>query len=373
MEFTFQSFEILVIGLMVMGLVLAFIPVGKGDTRLRGYRISLKFMALSFVFLGSYCLVKARLPRELLYVPFFVSSHIQVCLLGLAHLNLINLNIVHRKQVAIHFSPMLACALLYAITRCFCPFVQLSGWQILFDSLTNPTVIVRIIWLFVYIGQILYYLVVFAKEEKAYNHALRNWVSDIPGKKYRLALCSFVGAQLAGLVSICICLTLNPFWGGLLNLMMLALYAFMCILLVQYPAIFFKISGLLSEDEKVAADSPSPQPVYVNWHALKDRIMTEKLYLTEGLTVDQLAGTLGISKYTLSKSVNTEEGVNFNTFIGRLRITEAQSIMKDRPDMTFAELASAVGFSEQSNFSRQFKSHTGFTPGEYRKHLQSTG
>lgn len=56
MEFTFQSYEILIIGLMVMGLFLAIIPVGRGDARLRGYRLSLIIMALSFICLGTYCL-----------------------------------------------------------------------------------------------------------------------------------------------------------------------------------------------------------------------------------------------------------------------------------------------------------------------------
>lgn len=371
MEFAPQSFEILIIGLMVMGFILAIIPVGRGDDRLRGYRISLKLMALSFVFLGVYCLFKARMPRELLYIPFFLSSHIQVCLLGLAHLNLINLNIVHRRQVAQNFLPMLICAALYALTRCFFPFVQLSSWQRVFGSLSNPTVVVRILWLAVYIGQILYYAVVFFREEKNYRQALGNWLSDAPGYKYRLAFHSFIGAQLAGLDSVCICLSLSPFWGGLFNLVMLALYAFMCGILVQYPSIFFNISDLIADAGKENRE-PVPVQAPVVWPSLKEKILENKYYLKEGLTVEQLAGMLGVSKYVLSKSVNTEEGVNFNTFIGRLRIEEAQSIMKENPEVAIAEIAAMVGYSEQSNFSRQFKASTGFTPGEYRKRMLSS-
>lgn len=369
MEFTFQSYEILMIGLMVMGLILAIIPVGKGDARMRGYRISLLFMALSFVFLGCYCLFKARLPRELLFIPFFISSHIQVCLLGLAHLNLINLNIVHRKQVVLNFLPMLVCAALYGISRCFFPFVRLSSWRILFDSLSNPTVIVRILWLVVYIGQILYYAVVFFKEEKEYSRALGNWLSDVSGTKYRLALFSFIGAQLAGLDSVCICLTLDRFWGGFFNLMMLVLYFVMCAFFIQYPAIFYKIYGLISDDIKEQSGSHAPQQAAADWTELKDRILAEKLYLAEGLTVDQLSAALGVGKSALSRSINSLEGVNFNTFIGRLRISEAQKLMTADPDIPFAQLAMNVGFTEQSNFSRQFKAITGFTPGEYRKNL----
>lgn len=353
-----------------MGLILAIVPVGKKDERLMGYRISLKFMSLSFVFLGFYCLFKARLPRELLFVPFFVSSHIQVCLLGLAHLNLINLTIVHRKQVFLNFVPMLVCVLFYAISRCFFPFVTLSSWQILFDSISNPTVIVRVLWLLVYIAQILYYAVFFFREESAYRRALANWFSDEPEGKYRLALYSFIGAQLAGLDSVCICLSLNPVWGGAFNLIMLALYFFMCVLFIQYPAIFYNISDLIaSPDQDMMLDDSSSQQNADEWPELKDRILADKLYVTERLTVEQLADTLGVSKYVLSKWINTKEGVNFNTFIGRLRVSEAQAIMIDNPDLTLTAIATKVGFSEQSNFSRQFKAVTGFTPGEFRKRL----
>lgn len=368
MEFTLQSYEILIIGLMVMGLFLAIIPVGSGDTRLRGYRISLILMALSFISLGTYCLFKARLPRELLFIPFFMSSHIQVCLLGLAHLNLLSLSIVRRRQVLLTFLPLLACAVVYAIVQSLCPFVRLTSWDTLFHSLSNPSVVVRILWLLVYIGQIIYYAFIFFRQEKIYSEELGNFLSDAPDAKYRLALYSFIGALLAGIDSVCICLTLDKFRGGLFNLIMLALYAVMCAFFVQYPSIFFKISGIVADEPD---DSPASPQDEDTWPALKERISAKKLYLTEGLTVEQLAGTLAVSKHTLSKMINTKEGMNFNTFIGSLRVGEAQAMMREHPEMSFSELSAAVGYSEQSNFSRQFKAITGFTPREYRKRLQT--
>ncbi|MCQ2133886.1 MAG: AraC family transcriptional regulator [Bacteroidales bacterium] len=367
MEFTLQSYEILIIGLMVMGLFLAIIPVRPVDTRLRGYRISLILMALSFIFLGTYCVFKARLPRELLFIPFFVSSHLQVCLLGLAHLNLLNLNIVRRKQILLNFCPMLACAAVYLAVQLLCPFVRLTSWHILFHSLTNPGVVVRVVWLFVYIGQIIYYAVVFFRQERIYSEELGNFLSDAPDSRYRLALYSFIGALAAGFDSVCICLTLDKFWGGLFNLVMLALYAVMCALFVQYPSIFFKISSIVAGAPE---RTPSGGRADDSWPVLKERISAEKLFIVEGLTLEQLAGTLRVSKDSLSKMINTKEGVNFNTFIGALRVAEAQSRMQEHPEMSFSDLATAVGYSEQSNFSRQFKAITGFTPGEYRKRIQ---
>ena len=367
MEFTLQSFEILSIGLIVMGLFLAVIPVGHGDTRLRGYRISLKVLALSFVCLSTYCLLKAKMPRELLYVPFFVSSHIQVCLLGLAHLNLLNLNIVHKKMVLLNFCPLFSCVAVFALVQQFFPFVNLTSWEILFNSLSNPSVIVRILWLLVYISQILYYAVIFFREERTYYRELGNFLSEKPNAKYRLALFSFIGALLAGADSICICLTLNKFWGGVFNLIMLLIYAAMCLCFIKYPAIFFRVSSVISDTPEERTELQPTTP----WSSLKQKIREDKLYLAEGLTIDQLANMLNINKRVLSYMINTMEGANFNTFIGRLRTSEAQEIMKKHTDLSLSEIAFKVGYSEQSNFSRQFKSVTGFTPGDYRKKLQT--
>jgi AraC family transcriptional regulator len=40
-------------------------------------------------------------------------------------------------------------------------------------------------------------------------------------------------------------------------------------------------------------------------------------------------------------------------------------------DASLGEIAAAAGFSDQSHFSRTFKSYLGITPGEYRKIIRS--
>ena len=75
------------------------------------------------------------------------------------------------------------------------------------------------------------------------------------------------------------------------------------------------------------------------------------------------------SRTVLSNAINQEEGMNFNSFINRLRILESQRIMKSEPSLSFQELAERVGFSEQSNFTNAFKHWTGRTPREYKEYL----
>ena len=73
------------------------------------------------------------------------------------------------------------------------------------------------------------------------------------------------------------------------------------------------------------------------------------------------------SRTYVSNLVNTSENGNFNTFINKLRIAEAERLIKSRPELTLSEVANAVGYSEQSNFTKQFRLVTGKTPSQFRK------
>ena len=59
--------------------------------------------------------------------------------------------------------------------------------------------------------------------------------------------------------------------------------------------------------------------------------------------------------------------MNFNAFINRLRVQEAQRLMSEQPELSLREIAEQVGYTEQSNFTRYFKQWSGRTPGEWGK------
>ena len=77
-----------------------------------------------------------------------------------------------------------------------------------------------------------------------------------------------------------------------------------------------------------------------------------------------------MNRTTVSNMVNAHEKMNFNAFINHCRIDEARELIARRPERSFAEIADTVGYSEQSNFARQFRSVTGMTPSQYRYSLQ---
>ena len=344
------SYYVLLIALFLLGVVFFFIPVRK-DPRLRCYRVSLRLIALSYIALGFYCIFKGRYPQQLVSIPFLGMANLQAVLLGLSHLNLVmpdrDGKEVRRIVTAALAPPLIWCAL-YVSVRLFSDHIPLLSYDLLPACWWRPEVLVRELWLLSYIGQIVWFALLFFRAEKPLR---------LP-----LIRTSFILALSVGITTIGITLNLSTGAAVILNYAILILYIAMGILYIQYPAIFFKVSTLLFDEDALSEAG--------RWEKLKEEIVDRALYLRTGITQEEMAAELGISRNRLSAMVNACEGTNFSTFIGRLRVDEAKQSMQENPRLPLSEVAWASGFSDASNFSRQFKKITGESPAEYRKKLQ---
>lgn len=125
-----------------------------------------------------------------------------------------------------------------------------------------------------------------------------------------------------------------------------------------------KMTGFDVEEEK----KEEPLRAEIVESAMKRWLNSkDKPYLKEGLALSDVADQMGISGPQLSYYLNHYLGVNFNSWINRLRIGEAKRLMEANPQMQISDVASAVGYSEIAVFSRNFKKAEGITATEYRK------
>ena len=338
------SYYVLLIALFLLGLVFFFIPV-RQDERLRHYRISLRLIALSYIALGVYCIFKWRYPQQLFSIPFLAMANLQAILLGVSHVNLVAPARVGRRFVLTAVAPPLAWTIVYGIVRLFCPHAELLSYGMLAQWWYAPEVLVRILWLLSYVVQVVWFALVFFRDA-------RQLKAPVPKASFILALS--VAAVTIGITTC-----LSPEGAVVLNYLILILYVAMGILYVQYPATFFKISSLLFDGDAQAR----------SWQAMRAKIVSDGLYLREGVTEDDIARELGVSRNRLSALVNAGEGVNFSTFIGQLRVEKAMELMRTDSRMPLSEISASAGFSDASNFSRQFKRLTGESPAEFRKKL----
>ncbi|HIV96591.1 MAG TPA: helix-turn-helix domain-containing protein [Candidatus Agathobaculum stercoravium] len=95
-----------------------------------------------------------------------------------------------------------------------------------------------------------------------------------------------------------------------------------------------------------------------------------KEHLTDKLTLDQAAEQVYLSKSYFCRIIKDELGCTFTEYVNRLRIDRSKTLLRST-GMPIAEIACAVGFDDQSYFTRIFKKQTGIAPGKYREQRSS--
>ena len=84
-------------------------------------------------------------------------------------------------------------------------------------------------------------------------------------------------------------------------------------------------------------------------------------------TVGEAAERLGTDTGTLYAYFRDRIGLDFRTWRTRLRLEDAKRMLADNPLLPPADAARLCGFSNRSNFSRQFLAYTGQTPAKWQK------
>jgi transcriptional regulator GlxA family with amidase domain len=85
----------------------------------------------------------------------------------------------------------------------------------------------------------------------------------------------------------------------------------------------------------------------------------------EPITVAAAARLAAMSKAQFTRRFKQVAGMNFVSYVTHVRVAEAARLLK-HSDFTIAEIASRVGFADQSYLGRCFKKAFGLTPREFR-------
>ena len=93
----------------------------------------------------------------------------------------------------------------------------------------------------------------------------------------------------------------------------------------------------------------------------------EKRFRAYDKTREEIAKELNTSKEMLHMFFVTRMNVDFKTWRTRLRIEEAKNLLLDNPEMSINIVAELSGFSDRSNFHRQFTKIVGCSPKQWRE------
>ena len=93
----------------------------------------------------------------------------------------------------------------------------------------------------------------------------------------------------------------------------------------------------------------------------------EKGFREYDKTRDQIADELHTSKEILHLYFTTKMGIDFRSWRTNLRVEEAKRLLLENVDASTSIIAEASGFSDKSNFHRQFVKIVGCSPKEWRE------
>lgn len=369
MEWIRISYYGFVVALVMLAMFFLVMPLPK-HKGIANYSVSLKFMALSYIYLSVYCMLKSPYPVDLLGAPFLFTAIFQAHLLGFSHIIMLNASRTTRGFVLTMVGP--AVFLLVVLLGC----VAIDGYHAVpdYDTLISRVfttiemdVTVRICAFIYYIGLSIYYIKTFYEERAKMKQRLNDMTVDVElhAMSLRKIHISFVLVFVILVDTVVVSLTQNIIFRAVCNFSILLLYIIIGLIFIRYPKVFMSVPDVVVEDAEVNETETRVKAEL--WQQWKDRIINEQLYKQPGVTASRLADMFEVSRGVFSGALNQCEGVNFNTFIKNLRIEAAKDMIMKNPDLGMMDVLTAVGYTDQANFSRHFKQVMGVPPIEWKK------
>jgi AraC family transcriptional regulator len=84
------------------------------------------------------------------------------------------------------------------------------------------------------------------------------------------------------------------------------------------------------------------------------------------ISLRELAGAAGLSRFHFSRVFKNHLGFSPAKYIERTRIEQAKALIVSA-EMSLVNIAQAVGFADQSHFTRRFRIHEGRTPAQFAR------
>jgi AraC-like DNA-binding protein len=94
------------------------------------------------------------------------------------------------------------------------------------------------------------------------------------------------------------------------------------------------------------------------------KYINEKFHLAD-ITLEQVSHETGIYDRRIAQHIQNNFNCNFKTYLNQLRIAESKRLLIST-ELNAGEIASKVGFTNQSHFNRVFKNMENMSPTQYR-------
>ncbi len=217
----------------------------------------------------------------------------------------------------------------------------------------------------------------FFKYYKRFKHALDNFYSETSHNHLKWVYVSQILVVItAGTVFLT---TILPDYAMIAFMTItLAFYTYYAIRLIRFN---FSTAYLdfgtdendhfLEEDDEISDDAKenNDKPISLSFIELEEAVeewVASKKYLEVDTTIISVANELNTNRTYLSNYINNYKQQTFKEWISELRIEEAKNLLISEPHLSISEISMNVGFTDKSNFGRNFSKLTGKTPSAWR-------
>jgi len=338
---------------------------------MKNYRISLRVLSAAYFAMGVLTALvlifnlNDNSKEAISFISIVVCSS-QALLFSFTLISLLNPVFINLKYIMVQLLPLMLAMMVYFVSFFIWGDPVINSIDAFMSNIQHPSVLARLTMLLLYLFQLCYYSQKFLKEERRYRQQLNNYFADAYHLRLRWVRYAFISALVIGVLALVANFFPYRMTDIILTNIFMPFYLFFAIAYLRYPDIYRVVEPVfvpIAGANEIVADSVANR----SWSNFKQSVIDEKYYLRERVNIEEMAHWLGIGRTTLSQHINTSEGMNFNVWINHLRIEEAKQIMKKHPELTILQISEMVGYSEQANFSRQFKIHAGSSPSLWRQ------
>ena len=359
------SFIVVCITMAIVFLTL-HLPPNKG---LSNYRKSLRFLSGAYLTMAALNIFVTSFDISLdnfISVEIITMASFQAVLFAIALIILLKPQFKAGSLMYKLLIPVLLFNILYFLVSSRWGDPEILDFDGLIQFAFHPAMSLRELFLLYYIFQLIYLTRLFFSQVRLFEKEIDNYFGDslllhLPGVKY-----SYYAALSIGIGALLSCFIISKQWEIIFTIAYAIFYLGFCIYYIQYPYTFISLEPAIYVHENTKDELQNPTR-RINWIHLKKQILEDKYYLGNGVNIQEMAQYLKIGRTTLSTFINNDEGMNFNQWINKLRVEEAKSLLVAYPDYNLAQIAELVGYSEASNFSRQFKLITTESPSVWRQ------
>ena len=359
---------VLIVVCAVAGILFVSVPVPK-KKGLENYQISLKVLSFSFITFSIILTISLIFGLSdnssslFSFVGLLISSS-QALLFLTTLITLLNPGIITRSYLLRQALPLLVIIVLYTFSAIFFGDPRVRSIPEFIDALPNPAIIIRILLLCFFVFQLVFYSISFFREKKQFRNEIENYFSETIHLRLKWVTYAFISALLIGVLSLIWTLLPYKAFSIICPLIFIVFYFVFAIKYINYPNIYTIIMPAIdiAKQEVLTFKNEAGK-----WAYYRDLFVQKETYLVKGITIEEMAQSINLSRNTLSSLINDNEKVNFNRWINYLRIEKAKQIMTENTSLPLSEIAEKTGYSDLPGFSRQFKVVTGMTPSAWRR------